>query len=78
MLLPHFYVSILCIYTALWLIFIHITNLSSKAVKNGSLHSSRSSGLPLPNPVSELERIVNDLKVNYKTYVVEFDVERVS
>jgi len=26
-----------------------------------------------PNPTSELEKVVNDLRTNYKTYVVELD-----
>jgi hypothetical protein len=28
----------------------------------------------IPNPTSELERIVNDLHIKYKTYTVELDV----
>ena len=27
-----------------------------------------------PNPISELERIVNDLRIKYKTYTIELDV----
>lgn len=31
-----------------------------------------------PNPTSKLEKIVNDLRIKYITYVVEFNVEHVS
>ena len=31
-----------------------------------------------PNPTTELEKIVNDLRIKYRTYVVDLDVEYVS
>jgi hypothetical protein len=30
-----------------------------------------------PNPVSEIDKIVNELRIKYSTYVVEFNVEHV-
>lgn len=30
-----------------------------------------------PNPVSEIDKIVNELRIKYRTYVVEFNVEHV-
>lgn len=31
-----------------------------------------------PNPTTELEKIVNDLRIKYRTYAVDLDVEYVS